>query len=241
MKHSSIIRAIIIFLLAVAMAFETSARKIDSAKELVAYLYGCLYDAGAAADSIPAYDNAPLVRCNDEIAVNRSRLEFIDLMTGKYVASPQSFADNGIYGFYIMGQLPRQIHVFLKYGNEYTVLKPAKYGEYTVMTAKRQLEQTFEHFKNIKWNLHNPYDIDDMRMFAINYECLLPEYINAICSAIQYNMMYLDESDQKYIPIPPGDTVTEEMLSITTASPSLWEIYGIKRAVLLQNEKQNDK
>ena len=139
--------AIIMFLSLLAYAVHAQTFELD---EETLDLDPDVYEAGAAADSIPAYDNAPFVRCNDEIVVNRSRLEFIDLMTGKYVASPQSFADNGIYGFYIMGQLPRQIHVFLKYGNEYTVLEPAKYGEYDMSAVKDQISIIFRHFKAVR-------------------------------------------------------------------------------------------
>ena len=190
MKQSTIIKAIITLFLAIAMAFETSARKIDSPKGLVAYLYGCLYEAGAAADSIPAFDNAPLVRCNDEIVVNRSRLELVDLTTGQYVTSPQNLADNGIYGFYIMGQLPRQIHVFLKYGNEYTVLKPAKYGKYDMSAVKDQISIIFRHFKAVR----EIYGQDSFG-FLLKYEYKLPVYITAVCNIYQYNSMYFDYFD----------------------------------------------
>ena len=60
------------------------------------------------------------------------------------------------------------------------MLKPTKYGENNIETVKKQIALIFDHFdRNIRLRL--------------DYEYLLPEYIDAVCGVFLYNSMHFKD------------------------------------------------
>ena len=178
-KNTIGIKTVILAGLIASFPYNVAGQHFYMERNIEELLYSCLCSEGII-DYVPQSGNTLLVYSDGITKVNMAHIEIFDLMTGEMGCRRAMKEINGIFGFYIIGQFPRQIYVFLKYGDEYTVLKPTKYGENNIETVKKQIALIFDHFdRNIRLRL--------------DYEYLLPEYIDAVCGVFLYNSMHFKD------------------------------------------------